>query len=365
MSPRSNLQPVIDFPTYYNRVAEAPPSAPSFEMMLFNSEEQSDVVFLVGEEPDIWRFPCHLHVLSTMSPVFRSLPIYDFTSSSKVVLTVTDIKPYAFENLLRFLYTKEATFASVEAALHTLYAANKYIVLELSALCFRFLSRNVSEENVLHVFQYMMRNVVTSTHSELTNLQDEVMMKCFYLLDEHAETILKSEDFLSLDETTVYDIVSRDNLQLSSERVVFNALLSWACQECKRQRQELTSENKRRVLGQLLYCVRYLVMTLEEFAQGPAASGVLNEQEVFFIIKHFSGDTSFQFFDQELGKRMSIKRQDRKLPSNSTSSPFPMSSSGFIRISRKDCSKSKKQSVSKKMFRCLGSFIIYVIQLID
>lgn len=365
MSPRSNLQPVADFPTYCDRVPTATPSAPNFEVMLFNSEEQSDVVFLVGEEPDVWRFPCHLRVLSSMSPVFHSLPIYDLRSSSKVVLTVTDIKPYAFENLLRFLYTKEVTLPSVEAALHTLHAAHKFIVSELSALCFRFLSYNIREENVLLVFQYMMRNVVTSTHSEMTNLQDEVMTKCFNLLDKHAETILQSEDFLNLDNTTVYDIVSRDTLHLSSERAVFNALLSWACQECKRQRQEITPENKRRVLGQLLYCVRYLVMTLEEFAQGPAASGVLNEQEVFAIITNFSGDTCFQIFDQELGKRMSVKRQDRNIPSSSISSPFPLSSNDFIKISRKDCSKSKTKSVTKKMCRCLGIFIIYLFQLID
>ncbi|CAG2111666.1 unnamed protein product, partial [Medioppia subpectinata] len=50
------------------------PSAPSPGLVLFNSEEQSDIVFLVGEdEANIWRFPAHSFIVENASPIFKAI----------------------------------------------------------------------------------------------------------------------------------------------------------------------------------------------------------------------------------------------------------------------------------------------------
>lgn len=50
------------------------PSAPSPGLVLFNNEEQSDMVFLVGkEENKLWRFPAHSFILEDSSPFFKAL----------------------------------------------------------------------------------------------------------------------------------------------------------------------------------------------------------------------------------------------------------------------------------------------------
>ena len=52
----------------------------------------------------------------------------------------------------------------------------------------------------------------------------------------------------------------------------------WSEAECVRQSLPVTPENKRSVLGNVLTKIRFPLMTVEEFAQGPAQSGVLTEK---------------------------------------------------------------------------------------
>lgn len=50
------------------------PSAPSPGLVLFNTEDQSDISFIVGtSDTDTWRFPAHSFVLSDSSPVFANI----------------------------------------------------------------------------------------------------------------------------------------------------------------------------------------------------------------------------------------------------------------------------------------------------
>ena len=50
------------------------PSAPSPGLVLFNSEEHSDIVFNVGvANESTWRFPAHSFIVAEASPVFESI----------------------------------------------------------------------------------------------------------------------------------------------------------------------------------------------------------------------------------------------------------------------------------------------------
>lgn len=42
-------------------------------LALFDNEENTDIIFLVGEEPDVQRIPAHSWVLVEKSPVFRAM----------------------------------------------------------------------------------------------------------------------------------------------------------------------------------------------------------------------------------------------------------------------------------------------------
>lgn len=50
------------------------PSAPSPGLVLYNNEEQADLVFLVGQNDNkLWRFPAHSFILEDASSFFKAL----------------------------------------------------------------------------------------------------------------------------------------------------------------------------------------------------------------------------------------------------------------------------------------------------
>lgn len=62
-------------------------------------------------------------------------------------------------------------------------------------------------------------------------------------------------------------VLERDTLGIREVRL-FNAVVRWSEAECQRQQLQVTSENKRKVLGEALGLIRFPLMTIEEFAAG-------------------------------------------------------------------------------------------------
>ena len=93
--------------------------------------------------------------------------------------------------------------------------------------------------------------------------------------------------FTDIDYDTLMTILQRDSLGIREHRV-FDAVVRWAECECLRQEIEINSENKRKVLQNALNLLRYPLMTVEEFAAGPAQSDLLKKEEVVEIFLHFT-----------------------------------------------------------------------------
>nr|KAF6400458.1 BTB domain containing 2 [Rousettus aegyptiacus] len=77
---------------------------------------------------------------------------------------------------------------------------------------------------------------------------------------------------------------------------------------------QVTPENKRKVLGEALALIRFPLMTIEEFAAGPAQSGILVDREVVSLFLHFTVNPKprVDFIDRPRcclrGKECSINR---------------------------------------------------------
>lgn len=67
---------------------------------MFDNEAESDVTFLVGPEPETWRFPGHRTILADANPVFRAMLQGPLADSGPTV-AINDIDGRAFELLLR------------------------------------------------------------------------------------------------------------------------------------------------------------------------------------------------------------------------------------------------------------------------
>lgn len=141
--------------------------------------------------------------------------------------------------------------------------------------------------------------------SKVENQINELLRKCYNVLDYNAEYILLNcEYFENFQDTELLkELLDRDTLRISSEIVVLEGLVRWASQACKRNRRPLTDQSKRQELGDLLYCVRFLTLTVEEFRSHPYLfhGQLLTEEEKMAIISWLSNDdtpANYQLPDQ-------------------------------------------------------------------
>ena len=105
---------------------------------------------------------------------------------------------------------------------------------------------------------------------------------------------IKILGFTDIDHETLMTILHRDSLGIREHRV-FDAVVRWSESECARQEKPVNSENKRKVLKDALRLIRYPLMTVEEFAAGPAQSDLLKKEEVVEIFLHFTVNPKVHF----------------------------------------------------------------------
>lgn len=110
---------------------------------------------------------------------------------------------------------------------------------------------------------------------------------CLECIDKNTPEALTADGFTDIDIDTLSAVLDRDSLRIK-ENKLFAAVLRWSEAECQRQSLPVTVENKRSVLGRGLYQIRFPLMTVEEFAQGPAQSGILTDRETVSLFLHFT-----------------------------------------------------------------------------
>uniref|UniRef100_A0A4W3ILZ1 BTB (POZ) domain containing 2b n=1 Tax=Callorhinchus milii TaxID=7868 RepID=A0A4W3ILZ1_CALMI len=136
---------------------------------------------------------------------------------------------------------------------------------------------------------------------------------CLENIDKNTSDAINAEGFTDIDLDTLMAVLERDTLGIREIRL-FNAVGRWAEAECQRQQLQLTPENKRKVLGKALSLIRFPLMTIEEFAAGPAQSAVLTDREVVSLFLHFTVNPKprVEFIDRPRcclrGKECSINR---------------------------------------------------------
>ncbi|XP_056112379.1 BTB/POZ domain-containing protein 2a isoform X2 [Rhinichthys klamathensis goyatoka] len=221
------------------------------------------------------------------------------TTSTEIELP--DVEPAAFLALLKFLYSDEVQIGP-ETVMTTLYTAKKYAVPALEAHCVEFLKKNLRADNAFMLL----------TQARLFD-EPQLASLCLENIDKNTADALAAEGFTDIDLDTLMAVLERDTLGVREVRL-FVAAVRWADAEAQRQQLQPTPENKRRVLGKSLSLIRFPLMTIEEFAAGPAQSGILTDREVVSLFLHFTVNPKphVEFIDRPRcclrGKECSITR---------------------------------------------------------
>ncbi|KAG5275756.1 hypothetical protein AALO_G00124210 [Alosa alosa] len=241
---------------------------------LFNNEVLSDVHFLVGKGMGVQRIPAHRFALAVGSAVFDAM-FNGGMATTSTEIELPDVEPAAFLALLKFLYSDEVQIGP-ETVMTTLYTAKKYAVPALEAHCVEFLKKNLRADNAFMLL----------TQARLFD-EPQLASLCLENIDKNTADALAAEGFTDIDLDTLVAVLERDTLGVREVRL-FAAAVRWAEAETQRQQFQPTPENKRRVLGKALSLIRFPLMTIEEFAAGPAQSGILTDREVVSLFLHFT-----------------------------------------------------------------------------
>ncbi|XP_015782913.1 uncharacterized protein LOC107360710 isoform X2 [Tetranychus urticae] len=450
----------------YNEITDwwsEAPSAPSPGLVLFNSEEQSDLIFIVtmdDREDDGLKFPGHSFIIKDSSPIFQDIvnqigQRQKSPSDSKPIINI-QCRPETLHNLMSYIYKKEVLLNSVTHCLSLLELSIKFMLTELTSICLTFLCNNATEFNVLLIlsslskidFKPLKSDKKSNTMSTLKdkpindnnpdsnetsdnndnlgesvvgsrvtrsssitsviylssegqqpqfvnhkvhqhnhdlhgstemvqNLVNELISRCYCILDEFAESIISSEAICNLDRDLLMKILSRDTLKLPNELVAFEAIERWSICQCQRQLKEITGPNRMEVLKDAIYSVRYLTMPLMVFMRGPFASDILTEMDKNYLqSKLLDPDTRLPAY--MVGRRMDVKRKwikpNTKSPARPISTPLsaPKKSTSQASVSPPSSSSStdngydrKKKPAIKKFLNGLGDVMIFVIRIFD
>ena len=253
-------------------------------MFMFKNELLSDVSFKVGKDDSTSEvMHAHKYVLATASPVFFAMLYGDLAENTNII-DVKDCDPESFTEFLRFVYCDQANLNSSNV-LGVLYVAKKYILPVLVKQCVSFLMENIAIDNVLEVL-----------HCARYFSEEKLERHCWSLVSRKTYDIVNSEAFLNVEKPLLSAILERDSLTIS-EIDLFNAVKNWSEKQCTREELNISAENQRGVIGELINLIRFPVMSAKEFAEGPARSDLLHVKDIkdIFIYLNAGIVDSFDF----------------------------------------------------------------------
>lgn len=186
------------------------------ERLLF-SEHMSDVVFEVGTSS---KELIHAHkvILTLASEVFFAQFNGNFAESNQdnraKPIVVPDIKPAAFREVMRYIYTEKFNITGTNA-IDLFYAAQKYMMNTLKEKCESFLKTPGNETKVLEAID-------SNTKYGLT----EMNQLCLRLIQENPILYFNSDDFISLSKRTIGMIAGCETMNCKTEHI-HNAIEKW------------------------------------------------------------------------------------------------------------------------------------------
>lgn len=251
---------------------------------LLNNTLLSDVQFSFLDEKNTNNeeniIYAHKLILSIGSSVF--LTMFNGNISNEKNVLIEDATKEAFFELLRYLYTEKVDLKT-ENVFEILYLAKKYLIPFLELECINFLKKDLTSSNVCSIL-----------HSSVVFESERLKEECFDLISCKTLQVIQDESFIKMDEKTLKVFLNL-NYMNCTEMELFQAVLSWAKNRCEFEKIEPTGVNKRKILGELFYLIKFPTMLSSEFTKC-AAEGLFTEFEaVDLFIQIASGnDTSIE-----------------------------------------------------------------------
>ena len=178
---------------------------------MLDSGQHSDVTIVVGER----LFQCHKVILGAISPYFEAMFSHDMVENRDGIVTLHDIEPDIFDNVIRYIYTGRNSVCeeNVEKVFQT---ASLMQIPCLQEKCEEFLLAQASYENCIGIWK------IAKAHNRM-----KLAEKVWGTILENFPVISTTEDFPNLDLNELTAIISNEELNAPSEEFVCDTALQW------------------------------------------------------------------------------------------------------------------------------------------
>ncbi|XP_048245930.1 BTB/POZ domain-containing protein 6-like isoform X2 [Haliotis rufescens] len=253
---------------------------PETNLHMLDSLLLTDVTFLVGDQRET--IEAHKFILVSRSCVFHAMFCGSIPEMGQVL--IPDIQTDNFKTFLRYLYTDEVELTP-NTVLGLMYAARKYNITGLEKQCEEFCLQSLSPSNACLFLQ----------QADLFDKED-LKDKALEVIKSNAEVSVASEGFCELSKECLKLILKADDMRVD-EICIFRSVMSWAEAECRRQGKEVTPGEKRQVLGECLFLIRFPAIPEVKFATTVCNEGILSDAHVIMLLQKYSiGDLDIRPF---------------------------------------------------------------------
>lgn len=197
-----------------------------------------DIVLVVGEK----RIKAHRLVLAAFSDYFSAMFTGELSENGQSVVHLTDMDPQAVEALIQYAYTSQIEIR-VENVENLLSVSCILQIDEVKEACSEFMKHQLHPSNCLGIRAFADGHGC----NDLYKIADVFTKERFV-------DVVKNQEFLLLSSECVAHLLSSDDLNVTSESQIFDALSAWA---------EYDEENRKQFLPRLLGFVRLPLLAPE------------------------------------------------------------------------------------------------------
>ena len=239
-------------------------------------------------------FPAHRCVLSAASDYFRAL----FSSELQVkenqsnLVELNEVKCSVLAEVLLFIYTGEMNI-DAENAQDLVMVGDYLIIPSLKTKASQFLEESINASNCIAL------ELFASQYS-----CESLRLSAIKHKQQHFIAFVKSKDFLSLGFEQVKDLMCQDELQISEEEEVYEAIITWIKHDLVSRECFFPDLLKcLRLFSMSKYSLRMILEKEELVTKNPVCTSILTKGLDFFLFPD-------QFLGMSLKHRTSIEREE-------------------------------------------------------
>lgn len=246
----------------------------------FLNEYLSDVTFNCSNRKNgtITKYPGHRMILGSLSESIKKL----LDQSTVNEIDLTSYSNESVHTLIRFLYTNQLII-DYNNLTETLEILNEFASKNWPDLVDQ-LGKLITIQTVLPIYQFTLNRVIGNVW--LLKLRDY----CLTFIDANIDNIIEDDSFVTIKQDTLITILQRDTL-LTREIKLFQGITKWAKAKCLDNSVPINSINQLNYIGKSLDYIRFNAMTANEFASGPAVSGLISDQDTIKFLMHVAIDS--------------------------------------------------------------------------